>query len=221
MAKIPVEIGDLSFEKKGDASEHYRGILYRHEIGAIISEPDATELYWLLERHPEATAKIGAGIDHFCIREAIFNTRCFEIARIDGTTTDFSFKSCVDGKAAPALSEALRALRAEAAEEMKQLKWEFFRQSKLPERKVRCALSGKELTLEEATLQHVPPNTFKSIALRFLKERKLDPARDFVTPSTDNQYLPKLTDTEVTKDWQKFYRETAIVRIIARRGSSA
>jgi hypothetical protein len=61
MPARPLEIGTLTFAKKGDAVEHYREILYRYGVGVVIPEPDATHLYWLLERHPEAATKIGVG----------------------------------------------------------------------------------------------------------------------------------------------------------------
>jgi hypothetical protein len=97
MPAKPLEIGTLTFAKKGDAVEHYREILYRRDVGVAIPEPDATHVYWLLERHPDAAAKIGIGVKEFSTRNAMFSTRCFEIRRTDGTTTDFSFKPCLDG----------------------------------------------------------------------------------------------------------------------------
>lgn len=76
-------------------------MLYRHAVGARIPDPDAAELGWLLERHPEFRDKLGAGIDYFSVRNALYGTCCFEIVRKNGSTTDFSFHSCVDGKTPP------------------------------------------------------------------------------------------------------------------------
>jgi hypothetical protein len=78
------------------------------------------------------------GVKDFSTRNAMFNTRCFEIRRTDGTMTDFSLKSCLDGKSPTAFAEILRALRMEAAEDTKQMKWAFFR-GKPP---ARAALRG-------------------------------------------------------------------------------
>ena len=76
MAKIPVEIGALRFETKGAAQDRFREILYRYEFEQRIPDPDATELEWLLERHPEFNDKLGAGIDYFSVRRALYGTRC-------------------------------------------------------------------------------------------------------------------------------------------------
>ncbi|WP_354258788.1 DCL family protein [Bradyrhizobium sp. F1.13.3] len=116
----------MSFARKGDPAEHFRQILYRRETGVALAEPDATHVYWLLERPPEAAAKIGVGVKEFGTRKSMYNTRCFEIRRIDGSTTDFSVKPCLDDKAPSAFAETLRT---EVVEDIKQMKWEFFRAS--------------------------------------------------------------------------------------------
>jgi len=216
MPAKPLEIGMLIFAKKGDAAEHFREILYRYETGVAIPEPDSTHIYWLLERHPEAAAKIGAGIQEFSTRRAMFNTRCFEIRRTDGTTTDFSVKSCLDGKSPSAFAEALRALRAEVTEDTNQMKWEYFRSSKHPDQKVPCALTGRLLSLDEAAADHAPPNTFKALAEKFFSLQAIVPTSDLLTPPRDNQYTPVLANRDLAEQWRAFYRTNANVRIVAR-----
>ena len=71
MPSKPLDIGDLSFARKGDAAEHFRQILRRHDPGVALSELDATHVYWLLERHPEAAAKIGAGVKEISTRKFV------------------------------------------------------------------------------------------------------------------------------------------------------
>jgi hypothetical protein len=220
MAKKPIEIGGLAFPTKGKAIEHFQAILHRYEFGMLIPEPDATELHWLLERHPESASKAGVGIAHFSIRSAMFGTRCFEVVRVNGETTDFSLKSCIDGKAPTALADALKALRSEVADDIRQRKWEFFRSSPLPGGKVLCAISGKELSLDEAHADHAPPNSFKSIAQRFITENTIDVSNNFVTASKDNQYYPALVDRNLAELWRQFYAKEAVIRIVARSGEA-
>lgn len=216
MATKPLDIGDLSFARKGDAAEHFRTILYRHDADVALSEPDATYVYWLLERHPEAAAKIGAGVKEFSTRKAVYNTRCFEIRRIDGTTTDFSVRPCLDGKAPSAFAETLRALRTEVLEDIKQMKWQFFRTSTQPEGKVACALTGRLLSLEEAMIDHAPPKTFKALVAQFLEENRIVPSEALLTPAKDNQYTPHLSDRDLAEKWRDFYCANAAIRIVAR-----
>jgi hypothetical protein len=216
MASKPLDIGDLSFARKGDAAEHFRQILHRHDLGVPLSEPDATYVYWLLERHPEAAAKIGVGVKEFSTRKAMYNTRCFEVRRTDGTTTDFSIKPCLDGEAPSAFAETLRALRTEVIEDIKQMKWEFFRASAHPDGKAPCALTGRMLSLEEAMINHAPPKTFKALAERFLAEDNIVPSDELLIPARDNQYTPHLADRDLAAKWREFYRANASPRIVAR-----
>lgn len=87
-------IGTLSFASKSDATEFFKGMLYRYELGDVVSAADAEHLSNLVARHPEAEAKIGEGIGSFSVRTADYGTRCFWINRIDGTTVKFSFRAC-------------------------------------------------------------------------------------------------------------------------------
>ena len=65
--------------------------------------------------------KIGAGVKEFSTRKAMYNTRSFEIRRVDGSATDFSVKPCLDGKARSVFAETLRALRTEVVEDIKKI----------------------------------------------------------------------------------------------------
>ena len=69
-------------------------MLYKYDLGDKVSEEDAKILKDLLAMHPEADEKIGCGIESFSVRTADYNTRCFWVNRIDGSTVKFSFKAC-------------------------------------------------------------------------------------------------------------------------------
>jgi hypothetical protein len=135
MAKISLEVGGLSFPSKTTAT--VQTDRDRYQMGERIPDPDATELSWLLERHPDFRDKVGCGIAYFSVRLAEFDTRCFEIVRKDGSSTDFSFGTCIDGKAASPLSEAVAALRAAVTGDILQKKREWFRERGDADDKVR------------------------------------------------------------------------------------
>lgn len=216
MAKIALEIGGLTFSTKGAASEYFRVILHRHEIGSDIPEPDATELSWLLERHPEVSDKLGIGVEQFRVRNALYGTRCFEIVRKDGSVTDFSFKSCIEGKRPTDLSEAITALRAEVADDIMQKKRDWFGKHGDIGGKVPCALTGARISIEEAHADHAPPRSFGTLAIAFLEARGIVPNAAFVTPPTDNQYQPKVADRKLTQDWRAYHHKLAVIRVVAK-----
>ncbi len=216
MVRIPVKVGPLSFATKGEASEYFRAILYRYKIGQRIPDSDATKLDWLLERHSEAADKIGAGVDHFGVRNAIYGTRCFEVVRVDGTATDFSFKNCVDGKAPSAQAQVLDALRAAVTPDILDKKRAWFAAHGDVGGKVACSTTGAMVSFEESHADHAPPRPFGTLAVAFLRARGITPSLDLVTPSSDNQYQPRLADPQLEKDWVSFHHDMAVIRVVAK-----
>lgn len=98
MPAKPMTLGPLQFAKKGDAYAYLKDMLNRYDIGDKVGAADEAVLLAALQRHPEAVAKIGAGITYFSVRSADFGTKCFWVNRRDGTTEKFSYQTCVYGQ---------------------------------------------------------------------------------------------------------------------------
>ena len=97
MPAKPIDLAAKHFEKKGDAAEYLRSMLNRYDLGDKVGSEDAKVLRAALALHPDAEEKIGCGISHFSVRSAVYGKRCFWVNRLDGTTDDFSYKSCIYG----------------------------------------------------------------------------------------------------------------------------
>lgn len=97
MVKKPLTIGPYHFSKKGEAAEFLKSMLHKYDVGDRVSAEDAEVLRAALALHPDATAKVGAGITHVSVRSADFGTKCFWVNRVDGSSEKFSYKSCVYG----------------------------------------------------------------------------------------------------------------------------
>lgn len=91
--KIPVTLGPMSFNKKGDAIAYLNAMLKKYDVGDRVSAADAVVLNAALARHPESEEKIGTGVKDFSVRSAEFGTKCFWVNRTDGTTVKFSHKA--------------------------------------------------------------------------------------------------------------------------------
>jgi hypothetical protein len=190
---MEIEIGEFTLPSKRAAAEHFQVMLYRYDIGVDIPEPDATALRWLLTHHPGREAKIGCGVAAFVVRHAVYGTRCFEVIRADGSSTDFSYLTCIKGMAPSALTQALQAMRAAVIDDIAEAKRALFRESGGI---VECAVTGEPISLEEARADHAPPRTFGTLAIAFLEARGIDPAA-FITDSEDNQYESRIVDPEL------------------------
>lgn len=94
MPAKPVQIGNLHFPKKGDATAFFQEMLYRYDLGDKVSDEDVAILTDLVKMHPESSDKIGSGIADFSVRSGDFGTQCFWVNRTDGTTEKFSFRAC-------------------------------------------------------------------------------------------------------------------------------
>ena len=93
----PLTIGDKHFRTQTEAKDFIQALLNSQPLKTVIPEPHHSFLCALIVLHPRAAEKIGAGVKHFTVEPALHGTRCFYLARVDGTKTDFSTGKCVRG----------------------------------------------------------------------------------------------------------------------------
>lgn len=140
MAREIISINGKEFRTKKSAKEHFRNMLARYSDGAPIEGEDEADLFSLLARHPEVQDKVGVGIDGFYADQGFMGTRCFYLRRHDGSTTDFSFNSCVDGRAPTPQQEFLEAARMAVQAQIRQAKRRHYEANKGPDGTVLCDL---------------------------------------------------------------------------------
>lgn len=91
----PIVLQSRTFATQGAAKVYFGEMLKRYTPGDRVTTEDAKCLEGLLHRHPEATAKIGVGIDHFEVQSADFGSQCFRVVRTDETWARFSYNVCI------------------------------------------------------------------------------------------------------------------------------
>lgn len=94
----PLTIGGKHFDTQKAANLFVKGLLNSQPLMVAIPEPHYSFLCALISLHPRATEKIGKGIDHFTVENALHGTLCFYLTRVDGTRTDFSYFKCTRGR---------------------------------------------------------------------------------------------------------------------------
>jgi hypothetical protein len=91
-------LGNLRFNTKYAVIGHFQAILWRHkELPFFLGQSDAAMVLALLQHHPRAAAKVGAGVKAVYVQQAprsvnYTGQRCFWLERTDGTSTDFSYR---------------------------------------------------------------------------------------------------------------------------------
>ena len=99
MASHPIILPSIKFKSKSDAKVFFKNMLNRYHDGDEVNSIDDQILFEVIQRHPEATEKIGGGIKRFYREKSNSHpTSCFHLERYDGSTTDFSVPSCISSK---------------------------------------------------------------------------------------------------------------------------
>jgi hypothetical protein len=184
---VKIQIGELFFATKVQAIEHFRAKLFRYEAGDAVSEDDTRELLWLLARHPSADQKRGAGVLGFSVEELSTGVRRFRIVRQDMSSTDFSFRKCID-KPPPPLSRISAALRIEVRDEILAAKPAYFEAHGDAEGRVPCQQTGALVKIDEGDADHARPYTFHVLVTTFLGALSLTATEVLLEPLEDNQY---------------------------------
>jgi Protein of unknown function (DUF3223) len=139
-----------------------------------------------------------------------YNSRGFHIHRVDGTRTDFSYLTCVNGRPSP-VAEVISAMRAEVAEDIWQTKLSYFAEHADDDDKVPCAEAGRLITLAEAHADHAEPFRFAVLATTFLEARGIVPDLDLIK---EVNFQRRFRDRALALDWRAFHHKLARIRIV-------
>lgn len=225
MPAIPITIGHQRFPSKVKAEEACKAILYRYEIGEIVARrEDHDFLCAVLQLHPRAREKIGAGIVRFEIRRnpQYPSRRSIYLVRTDGSETEFGYNKCLNP---PTLEkEVTAALRHTIGEQI----IEFVRRVFGSGQPVRCAATGVEIhDPTDAHVDHAPP-TFLDLVETFVAAH--GGWSSFTLSRADGQVGARLTDPALASEWAAYHRQRAKIQVVtikanlsdlkkARRGS--
>jgi hypothetical protein len=212
---MEIQVGELFFSTKMRAIEHFRAMLFRYAPGDVIGKDDVRELLWLLERHPDAGQKRGAGILGFSVEVLSGGARRFRIVRTDGSATDFSFRKCID-RPTSRLGWITPALGVEIRDEVLQAKQNYFDAHGDSEGRVSCQSCGAQVRIKEADADHAPPFTFQVLTTTFIGALSLPVDQVLFEPLEDNQWGRRLRDRGLAARWRKFHHQHADLRIVCR-----
>lgn len=208
--RTPIEIGENKFSSKKDALEFYKGILNSYEIGESLNSSDFDNLFCLLEIHPRKKEKIGCGIDHFRVGIAKFNTKSFELVRIDGTFEFLSYTKRIN-KPKDEFTNFRIACRQAIQTDLTNIKQDYFKQNS-KKGKVKCQETGEFLSYEELNVDHRQPNTFSVIVDRFIEVKKLN--------LNEIEYLEinggpnEIAKKSLQAEFREYHKEKANLRLV-------
>lgn len=209
---MEIVVGTHYFSSKEAAKNFVRSIVESYRDHEKISDPahDAF-LRTLIQLHPDASDKIGNGIDHFTIKrdDKTGRTRHFLITRIDGSLADFSWHCCIDGR--DWRRETIQTLRDAVSTDVI-----AFRNQLFDSGDVRCAVTGELLSVESADIDHMPPLTFMRLVDDWLALQGIKLKDIKLGPSRDLQVVYEFADQELRNSWQTFHRKRAVLRALSK-----
>lgn len=205
MAAKPIKLSTIAFPTKDAATDYFSSMLSRYKDDETIGADDARALYDLLLRHPRADEKIGCGVASFFRAATDYPTSAFHLLRTDGTTTDFSFYSCVKGTSNTLASEFLVACYLCVSDDLREAKAAHFRTEGDSSGRVACAKTGQLIGARDAVYRHTSPE-FKEIVAEFIHLKQLTLAPSLLAPSRDMQYGNELATSELRNAFVAFHR---------------
>jgi hypothetical protein len=214
-----IEIGKHIFKTKKDALNHYKVILNSYEFGQILNENDFNELIELLKMHPLSKIKFGNGIKTIkIVKIPKFNTKAFELQRIDNSPDIFSYINCLGDGFKKNRNTFARACRQAVQEDLRNVKLAYF-QKHSKKGKVKCQETNELAIWEELVIDHRQPNTFSVIVDRFIELYKIDIQNIKYTEKIE--CINKFEDENIKKKFREYHKEKATLRIVKKNLNSS
>ena len=205
-----IEIGDKEFESKKEALNYYKTILNSYDFGETLKTNDFYDILDLLETHPSVKEKIGVGIDKVRVAKLKYDTRVFELLRIDGSTEYFSYTKRINSPKTD-FTKFNKACRQIIQEDLKNVKLSYFEKYS-KKGKVKCQETGELLCWEELTVDHRQPNTFSVIVDRFIELKNIDLKNiDYLKIDGGPN---ELADKKLKEDFRQYHKDKANLRIV-------
>jgi len=207
-----IKIGEIIFDSKKAALNHFKTILNNYDFGESLNGADFQNVYELLNTHPERKDKIGKGLKEIRIAKLKYNTRCFELVRIDDTTDYFSYTKRINSPPSD-FTRFLTACRETIQDDLRSVKQSYFdKYSK--NGKVKCQETGEFLKWEELNVDHRQPNTFSVIVDRFIELHQINLCQiEFVEV---DGFQDKLANNKLREDFRQYHRKKANLRVVKR-----
>jgi hypothetical protein len=205
-----IEIGEKEFASKKEALNYYKAILNSYDFDETLKPNDFYDILDLLVTHPNVIEKIGVGIDKVRVAKLKYDTKSFELVRIDGSTEYFSYTKRINSPKTD-FSRFREACRQAIQEDLRNVKISYFdKYSK--NGKVKCQETGELLKYEELNVDHRQPNTFSVIVDRFVELRNIDLKNiEYITIDGGPN---ELADKKLKEDFRQYHKDKANLRIV-------
>jgi hypothetical protein len=196
---------------KKQKTEKCREILYKYNVNEKVAlKADHEFLMEIFMNHSEWEKKLGYGIEFISIAKNKFN-RCFQLNRVDGTTTDISFTHCI--KERTKLDEVKMACRSAIRNEI-----EKYRNGNVVYGVTKCICTGEVLTKENTHIDHYDM-TFIQMFNLWVSNYDVFYLWAMVNETNDNEVETYFVCDNVKKDFVDFHNKHCKLRAVSKKAN--
>jgi hypothetical protein len=206
-----MKIADLEFKTKKDALSFFKTILNSYKFGEELSPKDFLYVLGLLKMHPKSKTKIGIGIKNIRITKIPkYNTKAFELIRLDDSTEIFSYINCLNVPKTDA-KRFTSACRQAVQGDLRNVKLAYFQQCS-KKGKVKCQETNELLVWADVHIDHRQPNTFSVIVDRFIELYNIDIHNVKYIEVLDG--VSEFEDEKLNQKFREYHKEKANLRVV-------
>lgn len=199
-------IGAFAFPTKKAAECEIRRILHENPLDTPLSGGDAELIESLLGVHPDAAAKIGAGVERIEVRRIDYGSRGFWVTRVDGTQCDFSYRTALNG-VGNHKAEVRRAMRQAIRSQVDEFRRVAFTDG---QGSITCPLTGQAMALGPwAHVDHIVD--FAVIADVFAEQIG---GYDQVPIGKSSEHPGSALTEPCLSLWRQFHQSVAQLRVV-------
>lgn len=196
---------------KKQKTEKCREILYKYNVNEKVTlKEDHEFLMSIFENHSEWEQKQGYGIEFISIAKNKFN-KCFQLNRVDGTTTDISFTHCI--KERSKLDEVKKACRSAIRDEIAKFKIDNVQYGITI-----CPFTNEVLTSENTHIDHYDM-TFNQMFNLWAINYTIEHLYSMINETKDNDVETYFTDDEVKQHFVTFHNKHCKLRAVSKKAN--
>ncbi len=226
-----VKIGNRLFGALKAADNHYKNILDSVAIGQPIFDPTHhKDLVALLLRYDAVlikhgvASKVPARISHFekrWNRQIGWSTNGFWVFCINGFGTDFSYKKAIRAKIDPPDFNFYKACRHAVAEDLLEAKKDAFHRHSNSDGTVKCEVTRKWVSYEDAHLDHAGPFYFRVLVSMFRESNGWTDhfPEHLLTASGPGDFVVRFIDRQIREAFRTLHSRHSDLRLVSKEAN--
>jgi hypothetical protein len=207
-----ITFGDFQYRSRKDAIDEARRRISQYDQGEKLRVEDEFFFASLFTLHPEYWEKKGPGIDYVTVERDFRNNRYLRIHRVDDSTVDISWRTCVSSPSRKKIvSDACRRTAKALVKDFK---------SAQVSAGAKCPILGVPLSFGNSRVSYTSP-TFNELLSDFLASNGIgyeDVELD--DPDVgDDDMRGVLRDGRLAEKWISYVREHASFQLISSKAN--